>query len=435
MDKSFKINLNFTLLVILIITGGIYTFGITWAWIEIPTPFFTINESFIIIIWLLISGLIIKRVKIRYNKTVMKYYVWFFIWLLFEALKNIVLRDAGISEVIQKFRYNYLILLIFPMATLINTPKKLFRLFNLLMYISLITSIIYVFQFLTGISLAASSANDSSGIYRISNPGVVISAVAIQIAFAKLIEEVDLRKNFIFYAIGLFGLAVAFLSISRGYIFGILGGIFFALLVNAMVKRSMSMFFRFIYISIFAGVFFFFTYNSLDFDTDVFYDRMEEGVEDIFEGEGSYNTRTEMIIEKISVIAEENPLMGVGFAYYETEDKEERKTTAYYVHPYALNGDSTIQNIVIVGGFVGLILWIMLQIYPVIMGVRYYRRSANGNYRALYLALTSSVIFIFLHSFSSNYFSTAGFLLISIVTGGLYLLKKFETVSIQKSGS
>lgn len=362
----------------------------------------------------------------------MKYYYWFFLWLLFEAFKNILMREAGIAEVIQKFRINFLILLIFPITTQINTPLRLFRLFELIMYIGLITSIIYIYQFITGISLPASGASDISGIYRISNPGVVLSAVAVMIAFAKLLEESDVRKNFKYYLIGLLCVAVAFLSISRGYIFGIAGGVFFALLVNAMVKHSLSMFYRFIYISIFAGVFFFFIYNSLSFDTDIFYDRMEEGIENIFEGGGSYNTRTEMIIEKISVIAEESPFMGVGFAYYTTDDKDERLTTAYYNHPFALNGDSTMQNIAIVGGFTGMILWLLMLIYPIIKGIRYYRHSQKSNYRSLYLALSGSAVFIILHSFSSNYFSTAGFLMISLVTGGIYLLNKFERDLLKK---
>lgn len=425
MKAAKSYNFNIILIVIFIITGGTLSFGFAWYNFSISLPFFRVTESLAIILYLLFYTVFINKTRINYKNSIFKYYYYFIILLLYIALKNIILSEVSIIEVIQKVRSIYIIFFIFPIITLIQTKKHLKFLIHALYAISLISSLVYIFQFVTGTELIASTGSFYKGIYRINHPGSLISSFVYFITLSHILVFGLRGKYFIYYITGLLSLIVIILSLTRGYIIATLFSTLFMFYRSLMIGSVKAIIRGTILVLLL--VIFGFLFNSQFYSlTNLLFNRMEEGVNDVSYNTGTYDTRFDMVERKMSYIAKHNPLLGVGFGYYTPKHKDEVLTSKFYNNPIAMNGDSTYQNITIISGFIGLFLWLLNLYYINKKGYLIFKKSSDKFIK--YVALFGSIFpsFIFLHGFSSSYFSNIGFAIISLSIGFIFIAQKFE---------
>jgi hypothetical protein len=427
-----KYSVNLILIIIFIITGGTLTFGFAWYNFSISSPLFRITESFIIIIYLLFVSFFVSSNKIIYRKSPIKYYYYFILLLFFIAMKNIMFMEIGFVDVIKKLREIYILFFIFPIIKLIRTREQLNIFIKALFIISFISSLVYIYQFSTGIDLPASRGTFYEGLYRINHPGIFITTIVFFMVLSHLMVYGFSPKYFLYYIVGFFAIIVVILTISRTYVLAVLVAsmimffrFFFLKLSSMVVLKSLTMF---IVLTLFI-IFINFQFESF---TTLFSNRMQEGINDIEIGTGSYDARYEMIILKMKYIADNDPLLGVGFQYHSAENEEEGQTKEYYENPIALNADSTYQNILIISGFLGLFLWIFNHFYMSRKSYILFKYSNDDFIKFISLVCFTLPLFVLLHGFSCNYYSNSGCLLLSITIGLIFLADKFEKESFYK---
>jgi len=422
--------INIFLIIVFIITGGTMTFGFSWSNFSIPTPLFKITDSLLIILYLLFVSFFVKRSKIKYTKTPIKYYYFFILLFFFELIKNIVLFEGSISKIIIGGKYFYVIFFIFPLIKLIKTKNEVKWFTNALIILGILNGLVYYFQFITGIELPASNGGYYNGVFRVNLPGFNMIIIAFFLVFSRFIVGDKIITRGLTYIILLFFISIFVVTLSRGLILGIIISTIIVIRLSGLLKKTTSIFYFFFLglglfiIGLFLVLQFNFQFNSLT-------SRLDKGYEDITQQTGTYKVRSDMMAIKMEYILLNHPFFGVGFLYHLPDENENKFT--YYHNPIALNTDATYHNIVIVMGYIGLFLWlgILFQIFKT--GKRLAIFYKENELKSIALSMTGLSFFIFIHGFSSNYFNSTGLTFLTIILGYTFWLYKFALKQINEN--
>jgi len=417
-------NINVYLFLLFIIIGGTYSFGLAWSNFYIATPFVKITDSLLLFLYLFFVGSFYYKNKISYSKSPIKYYYFFVILFTFELIKNIVFSDASIPVLINNVKNYYIVFLIFPLVKLIKNENQVKLFINGIILLGLINGLVYYFQFLTGIELPASKGAYYEGIFRINHPGGNLMSISFFLVFARVITNYS-RKLWLNYTLLLFFLSIFIITLARGFLLGIALGVILMMRWNFVQNTFSTILYSFLMV---VGLFLvgLLLISQLNFNFSSFNSRMQEGLEDINQQEGAYKVREDMIIYKMDYILQNHPLLGVGFSYKETETDERGNVLAEsYNDPLTVNNDSTYQNIVVITGYIGLLLWglILLKIY--LIGKRLFLRFKNTEWQYVSLALIGISLFLIIHGISSSYFNSPGLTFLTIITAFTFWIHKF----------
>ncbi|MBI5542153.1 MAG: O-antigen ligase family protein [Bacteroidia bacterium] len=421
----FRNKLNILLITLFIVTGGLKTFGIAWYWLSLRTPFFNVTDSLVLIIYLLFISYFIKKKKIVIFKGFLLPYVLIIGLLFVEIIRGILFQGIGIGLIAQRLIPIYTIVLFFPMIKLINDESDIKYFMNTLYWIAFIASSVYLYQFITGADFEASGgAADYEGIRRINNPGIFIVAPMTILGLSEIISKPATNKMLYKYFVVILSLVVCILTLSRGFIFGLFISYSLILYIHLKQTRRLSMLFNYALLLSIIGFSVLTIFTAIGFNSSVFSNRMLSGYNDISKNEGTFATRYQMFSDKMGVLLSEVPVFGVGLNYNDYNSEE--VISVVYNDPYALNGDSTWQNVILVFGLIGVYLFFLIYIKIYKTGIKIYKSAKSISAKSYALGFAIMPVFFFFHGFSSSYFSVQGLMLLNIVIALLYLLNEIE---------
>jgi len=396
-----------------IVLSGTLSFGFAWSHFSIPTPFFNFTDSLFLFIILFAISYLKLHTRIVYRFTPIKHYYFLVILFGFELIKNIAFGEGSLPQIISGVKYFYIIMFLFPLVNFVKTEKEVFWFFDALIVLGIINGLVYYFQFITGTVLPASSGAYDHGVFRVNHPGFNLMAIALFVTFARFIVGRQTYST-LNYILIMFFLGVFIVSISRGLLLGLIAGLMAMTQVGVKGKTGSLIFYGLtIGFGVFVvGVFMLYQFN---FNISSLTERFSEGVDSLDEDEeGAYDVRSEMMGVKMAYIFQNHPLFGVGYVFY--QPTEDEKKWDYYNNPLAVVGDATYQNVVIVTGYIGLILWILILFKIFNTGRKLYHYFNDPKWKVLSLALVGLPIFMFLHSFASNYFNAKGLTFLVIIS-------------------
>ncbi|MBN2669262.1 MAG: O-antigen ligase family protein [Bacteroidales bacterium] len=338
--------------------------------------------------------------------------------------------EGSIKSIIDGFKNYYTLFLFFPIITIIRTREQ-FRLFTqIIIIIGLLNVLVYFFQFATGTVLPASSGSWDHGVFRVNHPGFNVIPIAMLLILGRILYPASNSNPILNYFILLVFIAAFFVSVSKGSITASLVSI---LVVLAYHNRSkIQNFLLYVFLGLIGIVLsFIILINIFHFRASSITERFSDEIENVGEDGSSSQVRGEMIGTKMEYILLNHPIFGVGFVYYKPEEGE--KKWKYYKNPIAVVGDATYQNIVIVTGYLGLIFWLLNLYKSFLLGKKIFKKVNDPFLKSVAIALIGIPIFGLLHGFSSNYFSTRGFIFITIMSSYTFLLFKFTLQEFQKN--
>ncbi len=427
-------NINVYLILLLIVTGGTYTFGLAWSNFSITTPFIKLTDSLFIFIYLLIIGTFYYKNKIKYIKSPIRYYYFFVLLFIFEFIKNLFFSESSLPDIISGIKYFYMLFLLFPLVQLIKTNTHVKVFINGIIVLGVINGLFYYFQFITGIDLPASSGVFYDGIYRINQPGFNVIIISFYLVLASLITD-SKPQRWTSLVLLLFFSSIFIISLSRGLLLGVFSGILLILRWNLVKNASYTIIYSLILfvglfiVGIFLTVQFNFNFSSLS-------SRMQDGVQDVSEQEGAYSVREKMILEKLDYMLQNHPILGVGFLYKsaETDDLGHILKDSYN-DPLTLNNDSTYQNITIVTGYTGLLLWLLILYNIFKTGKKIFMATKNPEIKHIALALIGLPFFALIHGLSSSYFNAPGLTFLAIIAALSFWIQKLAQYKINENSN
>ena len=413
-------------LLIFILLMSLDGLGLTKQIYSVNTTIGNVSVSLVVFTYLVTAFVLRlhKRSKVNFFDKLIKPYTLFLIYLILFSLKNLFIDHMGLAKIIYNFRSINMILFLYLLIGFIRT-KKDFRFFlKSLVFISVISSLVIIFQSLTGIKTPGSTNVNyfATGIYRVWNYNIwLISIMAIHF-FVKTLYKFNI-KDFALFTLMLIAI---YASLSRGAILGILLSIF----ITFMFKARYSMEKRMVRNIFFILIFFFLAVGYIisltNYKPELLLQRIKEGNTKISENK---DRRLNMMMEKITYLTLHEPL-GVGFAFkIPKKDENVTKFSDIYYDPYSINSDATFQNIMLAAGIPGIILFILI-FYKMFSGAKkIFIKSTNQDTKIIALTIIGASIIIFLYGFNGNLFSFQGFTIISILLGLTYFIKKGLSVN------
>ena len=153
------------------------------------------------------------------------------------------------------------------------------------------------------------------------------------------------------------------------------------------------------------------------FGVDRLFLRAESAIMEIKYFEGNYAFRWEFLNDTFSRIIKESPLIGVGFQDKSTNDR----------YTYNLTNDNTYNNILIMFGLSGIVLWLVIMYRIANTSYRNYKITSGLFEKSLCLVtLIMPLFFIVIGFFNALIIYAPNCVIWTTIIGLLYLIKLFN---------
>ncbi len=409
----------FVLLLIIFIvgTGG---FGF-FSYIEgfnISTPVGTLEiGQILVIIALLICFLKRKRRRINIRGTIL-FPLIFFVYLIILQFFRGVLTGLSLQLSLRGIKRIYMFLYIFPLIILIKNRTQLQKFINCILLIGLISAFVAIYQFSTGSSLGASSVSSFEGFSRVYHPGGVLMAFCFFISLSHLLIFGIQKKYNWMYIISIFYIIGIITTLHRNLIGSTVICSAVMIIIYLFYERKI----RSIWKPIFGAIIIIFALNYFlqksGFGMEQLFLRAQTAITDIKYFEGTYAFRSELLIDTFSRIIKESPFIGVGFNY---------GSVANIFGTYYITNDNTYNNILVMFGLIGLVIWFFLLYKIANISINKYKVIIKSPDKALYLAILTMPLFLLIVGFfSAIIIYSANLTILITLIAILYLLDYFQ---------
>lgn len=385
------------------------------------TPIGNITLNLLVFIILIFSVFLKLTPKNKVNifNKILKPYTYMVILLLIWLFINIFIEHASILSISINFRTINMIFFLYILIAYIRTKKQYVRYFNILIYSAVIMSIVTIIQAITGVKTPGSPNIPAFGrIYRVWHYGLWLVGMMTIFLFIKLLykyKTIDLSYFLINFI-------AVFASLSRGLIISVILGLVLSLFIKNRKAINISTLIRTFYIFFIIVGLFLFTSFFTDFKFSNLTKRITEGNQKINTGG---DKRLNMAYEK-SVFLIEHDFFGKGLNHKAVINRGGEKDPNWdYFDPYYLNGDFTYQNILLVYGVPGLLIFLFMFYNNYHISYRIFKQSISIDTKIYALFFTVLPISVFLFGINGSLHSYQGYTIISIMVGLTYLLKRF----------
>ena len=385
----------------------------------ISTPIGTLELNQILLIAaFVICFLNSKRRRINVRDSILFPLFFLILFVLFQFFRNYI-EGLDLQLAMRGIKRIYMIFYIFPLIILIKSRSQLQTFINYILLIGLLSSLVSIYQFITGTTFGISTASVfTRGFSRIYHPGAVLIVFCFFISLSHFLTfGIKKRYNWMYVIIPF-------------YIIGILTTLHRSLIGTTIICSVIMIFLYLFYVKkiksiwktilgslilILALNYFF---HMIGFGVEPLLLRGESAVMEIKYFEGNYADRWEILINTFSRIMIESPLIGVGYKY---------KSDANVLVTFYLTNDSTYNNILVMFGLIGFIVWFILLYKIAIISKSNYKSILKLSDKALYLAiLVMPLFFIVIGLFNSLFTYSANLTVVITIIGILYLLNYFQ---------
>jgi len=423
-------NFNFRLflITIFILTVGYKTFGYSFYWLGIPLGPVVITEG--LVAFVILSWFAINRVKfVNWGNRLLMPFLLLIIFTIIQAFRNIFFDQMSINSVLDRLPLFLTLFFVFPLVYQFTTINQIEKFVKIVIAMGITASFIMLLQFLFPYELMT-RIRVYEGFIRVRTTANILVVFNLLLSFSYLLlskSRGGKKKKYSFLFV--LSASTLMLTLSRGLILGsIISMIIIILIYNVDIKKSIISF-RSIVIAILSLI----VVLTVSFFTEISFEtyisKINEGITEFtaYESQGSIGIRKEMIAVKFITNFNENPILGRGLNFEEYEGLKEGSKeyyTLFYFNPYALTGDTTWPNIMLVYGIIGIIIFLII-LFNLFKEARSIISNKNSIFVNSILFSTMSIPgFIAIHSFAASYLSSHNLILIVILSVSLFHLKK-----------
>ena len=336
----------------------------------------------------------IQQKKIKKNTAtlfIMLLYLLFMMQFLRGFITGVTPRTLFYALSIQK-----MIFFTLPFIMTFKSSKDIKVVIKLILFASIISSLVALMQFYTGQWLPSSGVRYLAyGFYRVYHPSALLIAFSIIYVEAKILmhgEKINKISYFALLIILSLGLMTTF---HRNYLVGVaiasISIYTFSLRMRPGVVYTIFVVPKIILVILFAGATIYYLLELTGIGVGTLISRFTDGYTDISAMSGTYSTRHEIFINAYETVSKINPIIGNGF------------NISYDPSSYTfLTYDNTIANIFILYGYVGFIIVaiILYQLFSTSMGL--FKNATEHHYQIL----SATVYSFFLCVLATTYFSS-----------------------------